>query len=95
MFEFSEIQGILPKGLENMVPLSESPTYPGSHLSEAFLMKFDKEVHGTYLSQKSNKDIFEKYFCNGSSVLWSRDFFHARKKIQAVSKKQTFLYLIF
>ena len=51
---FSEIEGkvslkrgILPKGLENMVPLSESPTYPGSHLSEVFLMKFDKEVHGT------------------------------------------------
>ena len=40
---FSEIEGkvslkrrILPKGLENMVPLSESPTYPGSHLSEFF-----------------------------------------------------------
>ena len=51
---FSEIEGkvslkrrILPKGLGNMVPLSESPTYPGSHLSEVFLMKFDKEVHGT------------------------------------------------
>ena len=50
---FSEIEGkvslkrrILPKGLENMVPLSESPTYPGSHLSEVFSMKFDKEVHG-------------------------------------------------
>ena len=52
---FSEIDGkvslkrrILPKGIENMVPLSgESPTYPGSHLSEVFSMKFDKEVHGT------------------------------------------------
>ena len=40
---FSEIEGkvslkrsILPKGLENVVPLSESPTYPGSHLSEVF-----------------------------------------------------------
>ena len=40
---FSEIEGkvslkrrILPKGLENMVPLRE-----------VFLMKFDKEVHGT------------------------------------------------
>ena len=51
---FSEIEGkvllkrrILPKGLENMVPLSKCPTYPGSHLSEVFLMKFDKEVHRT------------------------------------------------
>ena len=33
---------------KNMVPLSESPTYPGSYLSEVFLMKFDKEVQGTY-----------------------------------------------
>ena len=39
MFEFSEIEGkvslrrrILLKGIGNMVPLSESPTYPGSHL---------------------------------------------------------------
>ena len=30
-----------------MVPVSESPTYPGSNLCEVFLMKFDKEVHGT------------------------------------------------
>ena len=37
----------LPKGLENMIPFSDGPTYPGSHLSEVFLMKFDKEVHGT------------------------------------------------
>ena len=51
---FSEIEGKVPlkrsfrlTGNENMVPVSESPTYPGSHLSEAFLMKFDKEVHGT------------------------------------------------
>ena len=51
---FSEIEGkvslkrrIFLKGLENMVPLSESPTYPGSQLSEVFSMKFDKEVHGT------------------------------------------------
>ena len=34
-------------GNENMVPVSENPTYPGSHLSEVFLMKLDKEVHGT------------------------------------------------
>ena len=27
---------ILPKGLENMVPLIESPTYPGSHLSRVY-----------------------------------------------------------
>ena len=32
---------------ENIVPVSESPTYPGSHISEVFLMKFDKEVHRT------------------------------------------------
>ena len=51
---FSEIEGKAPlkrtfqlTGNENMVTVSESPTYPGSHLSEAFLMKFDKEVHGT------------------------------------------------
>ena len=51
---FSEIEGKVPlkrsfqlTGNENMVPVSESPTYPGSHLSEVFLMKFDKEVHGT------------------------------------------------
>ena len=51
---FSEIEGKVPlkrsfqlMGNENMVPVSESPTYPGSHLSEGFLMKFDKEVHGT------------------------------------------------
>ena len=51
---FSEIKGKVPlkrsfqlTGNENMVPVSESPTYPGSHLSEVFLMKFDKEVHGT------------------------------------------------
>ena len=38
---FSEIEGkvslkrrILPKGIENMVPLSESPTYPGSHFRD-------------------------------------------------------------
>ena len=51
---FSEIEGKIPlkrshqlTGNENMVLVSESPTYPGSHLSEVFLMKFDKEVHGT------------------------------------------------
>ena len=51
---FFEIEGkVLLKrsfqltGNENMVPVSESPTYPGSHLSEVFLLKFDKEVHGT------------------------------------------------
>ena len=51
---FSEIKRKVPlkrsfqlTGNENMVPVSESPTYPGSHLSEVFLMKFDKEVHGT------------------------------------------------
>ena len=48
---FSEIEGKVPlklqlTGNENMVPVSESPTYPGSHLSEVFLMKFDKEIHG-------------------------------------------------
>ena len=51
---FSEIEGKVPlkrnfqlNGDENMVPVSESPTYPGSHLSKVFLMKFDKEVNGT------------------------------------------------
>ena len=34
-------------GNENMVPVSESPTYPGSNLSDFFKIKFDKEVHGT------------------------------------------------
>ena len=47
MLEFFRNRRIFPKGLENMVPLSESPTNPGSHLSEVFLMKFHKEVHGT------------------------------------------------
>ena len=51
---FSEIEGKVPlkrsfqfTGNENMVPVSESPTYPRSHLSEVFKIKFDKEVHGT------------------------------------------------
>ena len=51
---FPEIEGKVPlkrsfqlTGNENMVPVSESPTYPGSHLSEVFLIKFDKEVQGT------------------------------------------------
>ena len=51
---FSEIEGKVSlkrsfqlTGNEKMVPVSESTTYPGSHLSEVFLMKFDKEVHGT------------------------------------------------
>ena len=40
---FSEIEGKVPlkrsfqlTGNENMVPVSESPTYPGSHLGECF-----------------------------------------------------------
>ena len=40
---FSEIEGKVPlkrsfqlTGNENMVPVSESPTYPGSHLNEVF-----------------------------------------------------------
>ena len=40
---FSEIKGKVPlmrsfqlTGNENIVPVSESPTYPGSHLSEVF-----------------------------------------------------------
>ena len=32
---------------KKMVPLSESPTYPESQLSEVFLVKFSKEVQGT------------------------------------------------
>ena len=51
---FPEIEGKVPlkrsfqlTGNENMVPVGESPTYPGSHLSEVFSMKFDKGVHGT------------------------------------------------
>ena len=51
---FSEIEGKVPlkrsfqlTGNESIVPVIESPTYPGSHLSKVFLMKFDKEVHGT------------------------------------------------
>ena len=51
---FSDIEGKVPlkpcfqfTGNENMVPVSDSPTYPGSHLSEVFLMIFDMEVHET------------------------------------------------
>ena len=51
---FSEIEGKVPlkrsfqlTGNENLVAVSQSPTYPWSHLSDVFLMKFDKEVHGT------------------------------------------------
>ena len=51
---FSKIEGKVPLKRsfqltvnENMVPISESPTYQGSHLSEVFLIKFDMKVHGT------------------------------------------------
>ena len=51
---FSEIEGKVQlkrsfqlTGNENMVPVTESPTYPGVPLKQSFLMKFDKEVHGT------------------------------------------------
>ena len=53
---FSEIEGKIPlkrcfqlAGNDNMVPVSESPTYPGYHLSEVFLLKFYKEAHGVPL----------------------------------------------
>ena len=73
---FSEIEGKvslkrrnLPKGLENMVPLSGSPTYPGSHLSEVFLMKFDKEVYGynpnpgrSQIPKKKKKSFFFTFY---------------------------------
>ena len=44
---FSEIEGKVPlkrsfqlTGNENMVPISERPTYPGSHLSRVYCISF-------------------------------------------------------
>ena len=40
-------RSFLFNGPKKLVPLSESPTYPGSQLSGVFLVKFSKEVQGT------------------------------------------------
>ena len=40
-------RSFLLKGPKKSVPLGESPTYPGSHLSEVFLVKSSAEVQGT------------------------------------------------
>ena len=40
-------RSFLFNGPKKLVPLSESPTYPGSQLSGVFLIKFSKDFQGT------------------------------------------------
>ena len=70
---FSKIEGKVPlkrsfqfTGNENMVPVSESPTYPGSHLSRVYCI--DINIDMEIVEKEKNEWMRKMYLCYFSEI---------------------------